>query len=57
MYKVDIERAFRNLRVDPADYKNQGLYWDDQYYIDTGIPFGLIFGSFSAKKLHTAFGI
>ena len=46
MYKVDLERAFRNLRVDPRDYKHLGLFWDDLYFLDTGIPFGLIFGSF-----------
>ena len=57
MYKVDLERAFRNLRVDPADYIHLGLFWNDRYYVDTGIPFGLIFGSFSVKKLLIASGI
>ena len=50
MFKVDLERAFRNLRVDPLDYKVLGLYWDNSYYLDTGVPFGLIFGSFWCQK-------
>ena len=50
MFKVDVERAFRNLRIDPLDYKSLGLYWKNGYYIDTGVPFGLIFGSFYCQK-------
>ena len=36
--------------MDPLDYKVLGLYWDNGYYLDTGVPFGLIFGSFWCQK-------
>ena len=57
MYKVDLERAFRNLRVDPTDYMHLGSYWNDGYYIDTGITFGLIWGGFFVKKLQIVSGM
>ena len=28
-YSVDLERAFRNLRVDPYDYPLMGLCWNN----------------------------
>ena len=39
-FKVDLERAFRNLRIDPYDYPMLGLKWDSGIYIDIGVPFG-----------------
>ena len=41
LYKVDLQRAYRNLRVDPRDYPLLGLKWRDATYYDVGIPFGL----------------
>ena len=32
LYKVDLERAFRNLRVDPFDYPLLGLQWNTDIY-------------------------
>ena len=49
IFKVDLEHAFGNLRVDPNDYALLGLGWHDRHYIDCGIPFGLKSGSFFAN--------
>ena len=32
LYKVDLERAFRNLRGDPFDYPLLGLQWNTDVY-------------------------
>ena len=45
LYKVDLERAFRNLRVDPFDYPLLGLQWNTDVYVDVSVPFGLKFGA------------
>ena len=34
IYKVDISRAFRQIKVDPADIDLLGITFDQQYYID-----------------------
>ena len=31
LYKVDIARAFRQIKIDPADYKFLGLYHEGYY--------------------------
>ena len=49
LYKIDLQRAFRNLRVDPLDYKALGLRWRDVTYVDVGIPFGLKQGAASCQ--------
>ena len=41
LYKVDLERAFQNFRIDPFDYPVLGLKWQGSIYIDLGVPFGL----------------
>ena len=43
-YKVDIARAFRQLKIDPADYRFLGLY-HESYYLDLSLPFGYVHGS------------
>ena len=35
LYKVDISRAFRHVKVDPGDYDLLGLRWNDSC-----VPFG-----------------
>ena len=42
IFKIDISRAFRNLRVDPRDALKFGLKWGNDYYLDLGIAFGWI---------------
>ena len=34
MFKVDLQRAFRNLRMDPADYSVLGLRWRNDTYVE-----------------------
>ena len=44
LYKVDISRAFRHIKVDPLDYDLLGLSWR-QVFLDTCVPFGSRHGS------------
>ena len=41
MLKRDLSRAYRQLRVDPYDYRLLGFKWEDKYYFDMSMPFGL----------------
>ena len=45
LYKVDISRAFRHVKIDPGDLDLLGLSWGDATYIDTCLPFGSRHGS------------
>ena len=49
LYKIDLQRVFCNLRVDPLDYKALGLRWHDVTYMDVGVPFGLKQGAASCQ--------
>ena len=40
MFKIDLSRAFRQMKVDPRDYPNLCLSWQNQYYIDSSVAFG-----------------
>ena len=40
LFKVDLQRAFRNLRIDPLDYPLLGLKWQENTYIDVALAFG-----------------
>ena len=39
LYKVDVSRAFRHVKIDPGDYDLLGLNWNG-VYLDTCLPFG-----------------
>ena len=54
LFKVDVARAFRNLRVDPADSLQLGIKWQNNFYIDVGIAFGWTHGSASFQILSDA---
>ena len=41
LYKVDLSRAYRQLRSDPFDWALLGVQWEESHFIDTAIPFGL----------------
>ena len=43
--KIDVSRAFRNLRVDPYDFDVLGLKWKGMSYLDISVPMGLKMGS------------
>ena len=41
LFKTDLRRAYRQLPVDPADYRYLCYCWRDNWYIDTRVCFGL----------------
>ena len=43
--KIDVSRAFRNLRVDPGDYDVLGVKWQGDSYLDISLPMGIKMGS------------
>ena len=45
LHKVDLERAFRNLRIDPTTYPLCCLKWNDVIYVDVSVAFGLKIGA------------
>ena len=40
MAKVDLKSAFRMVPVHHSDWELLGIFWQDQYFIDTCLPFG-----------------
>ena len=54
IYKVDVSRAFRHLKVDPYDYDLLGLRWRDVTYVDTCVLFGSRQGSQNFKRTSDA---
>ena len=50
LYKVDVSRAFRHVKVDPGDYDLLWLEWHG-HYIDTCILFGTRHGSQIFQRL------
>ena len=53
IYKVDISRAFRHIKIDPRDYFLLGLKHKN-YYLDTCLPFGYRNGSRIFQRLSNA---
>jgi hypothetical protein len=41
MCKIDVESAYRCIPVQPADWPLQGMQWQDMYYFDPVMQFGL----------------
>ena len=54
LYKVDIRRAFRILKLDPRDIINTGLRWQGKYFVDTSVPFGYRHGSVCCQRVTDA---
>ena len=54
LYKVDISRVFRHLRVDPADIDLLGFQVDRHHYIDISTPFGFRHGSLFFQRCSDA---
>ena len=44
IYKIDISRAFRQIRIDPGDIDLLGIKFQDKYFIDRSVAFGLRHG-------------
>ena len=54
LYKIDMARAFRNIRVDPVDAVKLGIYWQGEYFLDLRIVFGWVHGSATFQRLSGA---
>ena len=52
--KIDVARAFRNLRVDPDDALKFGIYWQRKYFIDKEVVFGWVHGSSAFQMMSDA---
>ena len=51
LYKVDLKRAYRNLRSDPRDFSVLGLSWQGRQYVDVSVPFGLKTGASACQMV------
>ena len=54
IFKVDISRAFRHIRIDPGDIDLLGLQHRDKLYLDLSLPFGYRLGAFFFSKISDA---
>ena len=54
IFKIDISRAFRHLRVDPADIDLLGLQVDGHHFLDVSTPFGYRNGSLFFQRCSDA---
>ena len=54
LYKVDVSRAFRHVKLDPFDYDLLGLKWRDVTFYDTCLPFGTRHGTQIFQRLSDA---
>ena len=45
LFKIDMSRAYRQLRGDPLDWPLMGVTWYDKLYVGLTIPFGLRHGA------------
>ena len=51
MATIDLERAYRNFRVDPIDWPLTCIRVNQQYYIDSAVPFGSRTSSLYMQKM------
>ena len=54
LYKIDLSRAYRQLRSDPLDWPLLGIQWQGKTYLDTAIPFGLRHGASACQRTSEA---
>ena len=54
LYKIDVARAFRNLKVDPVDALKLGIQWDGMYFLDQSVAFGWTHGSAAFQMVSDA---
>ena len=45
LFKVDVARAFRNVRINPGDVIHLGIHWRDRYFLDKNLAFGAVHGT------------
>ena len=54
IYKIDVSRAFRHVRLDPHDYDLMGLNWKGVTYVDATLAFGSRHGTQIFQRLSDA---
>lgn len=54
MWRIDIQRAFRQLRADPLDHPLLCIQHKGQYYVDASVPFGLRTGAMFCQRFTDA---
>ena len=54
LFKIDLSRAYRQLRSDPRDWPFLGISWAGGQYVDTAIPFGLRHGASACQRTSEA---
>ena len=45
MFKIDISRAFRHIKIDPGDIDLLGIKFENKYFLDRSLAFGFHHGS------------
>ena len=53
LYKINIDRAFRHIRIDPGDTDLLGIF-HKRLYIDQNLPFGFRHGLIFCQKCSDA---
>ena len=51
LYKIDLKRAYRNLRTDPRDFTVLGLFWQGKRYVDVSVAFGIKSGASACQMV------
>ena len=51
LYKINLQRTFRHLKLDPRDINRTGLQFEGNYYVDTAVPFGYRHGSVCMQRV------
>ena len=54
MWKADLARAYRQLRIDPLDTPLLGLHHEGKYYVDVCPPFGCRLSSTACQRMSNA---
>ena len=54
LFKIDLSRAYRQLRSDPRDWPFLGINWARGRYVDAAIPFGLRHGASACQRTSEA---
>ena len=54
LFRLDLSRAYRQLPIDPYDYRLLGFHWHSEYYIDTRLPFGLASAAMACQRTTNA---
>lgn len=51
LYKIDLQKAFHHLKLDPGDINRTVLQYMGHYYVDTAVPFGYRHGSVCMQRV------